>query len=145
MTSPNGTIGRASLDGTGANQSLIAGATLPCGVAVDALPSPPSPPSNEFTLGKPKLNKKRGTANLPLTVHAPGELSLSGNGVMAARAVGVNAVHAQGVVRLLIKAKGAKRRKLNETGKVTVKPKITYTPNGGNPRTQAARLTLRKR
>jgi sugar lactone lactonase YvrE len=32
----NGTIGRANLDGTGANQSLIGGVGTPCGVAVDA-------------------------------------------------------------------------------------------------------------
>jgi hypothetical protein len=32
----NGTIGRANLDGTGANQSFITGANLPTGVAVDA-------------------------------------------------------------------------------------------------------------
>src|SRR5439155_1244390 len=31
-----GTIGRANLDGTGANQSFITGATSPFGVAVDA-------------------------------------------------------------------------------------------------------------
>jgi hypothetical protein len=144
----DGTIGRANLDGTGVNQSFIGGATGPCGVAVDALalaPAPTSPPSNRISLGKPKLNLKRGTATLPVSVPGPGELSLSGNGVMAARAIGVSAVDAQRVVRLLIAAKGAKRRKLNETGKVTVNPKITFTPNGGDPRSRSAKLRLRKR
>ena len=77
------TIGRAGLDGTGVNQGFIAGASGPCGVAVDALtpmtspppasPPPPPLPSNEFTLGKPKLNEKKGTARLPATVPGPGE------------------------------------------------------------------------
>ena len=35
------TIGRANLDGTGADQSLTNTTTVPCGVAVDALPVPP--------------------------------------------------------------------------------------------------------
>jgi hypothetical protein len=141
-----GTIGRADLNATGVNHSFITGATFPCGVAVDAV-SPPSslaPPSNEFALGKPKLNEKRGTAKLPVTVPAAGVLTLSGNGVTAAGVVGAKAVSA-GAVQLLIRATGARRRKLNETGTVTVKPTVTYTPNGGGPSARSTKLTLRKR
>ena len=110
-------------------------------------PSVPSsaPPSNVFTLGKPKLNQRKGTAQLPVTVPAPGELALSGNGVAAAKAVRVNAVRVQTAVRVLIAAKGTKRRQLNRRGKVTVKPKITYTPDGGATATRSAKLTLIRR
>jgi len=38
------TIARANLDGTSPNQNFITGASLPFGVAVDALPPPPPPP-----------------------------------------------------------------------------------------------------
>ena len=52
------------------NQSFISGATDPCGVAVNVPPpaASPAPPSNVFTLGKPKLNQRMGTAQLPVTV-----------------------------------------------------------------------------
>ena len=146
----DGTIGRANLDGTGANQSFIGGAMGPCGVAVDARTSPSaprrpsSPPSNGFNLAKPKLNHKRGTARLAATVPAPGELALSGNGVKAAGAAGTRAVSAPGAVQLLIKAAGMKRRKLNETGKVTVTPRVTYTPTGGDPSARSRTVKLVK-
>jgi hypothetical protein len=141
-----GTIGRANLDGTGVNQSFLTGANFPCGVAVDGLPSPPpSPPSNQFSFGKPKRNLKRGATTLPVSVPGPGGLALAGKGVMAASAVRVNAGRAQATVRLLIAARGGKRKQLNRTGKVTVNPKVTYTPDGGNPSTRSTKLTLVKR
>jgi hypothetical protein len=138
----DGTIGRSNLDGTGANQSFIGGATGPCGVAVDVPPSAtsPAPPSNLFTLGKPKLNQRRGTAQLPVTVPAPGELALSGNGVAAAKTVRV-----QTAVRLVIRASAAKLKRLVQTGRVTVKPKVTYTPDFGDPSTRSTKLGLSKR
>ena len=38
-------------------------------------------PVNTLTAGKPKLNKKKGTAQIPVTVGDAGQLSLSGKGV----------------------------------------------------------------
>ncbi len=148
-----GTIGRANLDGGNPSQGFIGGASAPCGVAVDALtvtpmPPPTSPPSNEFTLGKPKLNERQGTARLAVTVPGPGELALSGNGVKPARtavAGSANTVTAPGAVQLLIKAQAKTRIKLNETGKVAVKPRVTYTPTGGDPSTRSTKLKLEKR
>ena len=51
-------------------------------------------------------------------------------------------VTAPGAVELLIKARGKKKRKLNETGKV--KPNVTFTPTGGDPSTQSRKLKLKK-
>ena len=48
-------------------------------------------------------------------------------------------------MELTIRAKGKKKLKLNDTGKVKVKPKITYTPTGGAPNTQSRKVKLRKR
>jgi hypothetical protein len=104
--------------------------------------------SNSFSFGKSVLNKKSGTATLTVGVPNPGELALSGKGVKPAGAAGAlvaTKVATAGVVKLLIKAKGRKRRKLNETGKVKVKPKVTYTPTGGDPRTQSTKVKLKKR
>jgi hypothetical protein len=103
-------------------------------------------PSNSFTFGKLKRNTNRGTALLTVNVPGPGELTGAGNGVRASGAAVISkTVGAAGDVQLLIKAKGKKKGKLNETGKVKVTPKITFTPTGGMPRTQSRKLKLKKR
>jgi hypothetical protein len=104
-------------------------------------------PDNTLTLGKVKRNKKKGTATLTATVPNPGELTGSGKGVRvasASRAVISKSVTA-GQAQLTIRAKGKKKTTLNETGKVKVKPKITYTPTGGDPATQSKKLKLKKK
>jgi hypothetical protein len=104
-------------------------------------------PSNAFTLGNTTRNKKKGTATLTVDVPNPGELTVSGNGVKAAsagRAETSKEVGA-GPAQLLIKAKGKKRKKLNETGKVKLNVAITYTPSNGDPATQSVKVKLRKK
>jgi hypothetical protein len=114
----------------------------PCGAA-----SAGGKPSNAFTLGAITRNKKKGTATITVNVPNPGELTGSGNGVKASsagRAVISKSVGA-GQAQLLIKAKGNKKRKLNETGKVKLSVAITYTPTGGDPSTQSVKVKLKKR
>jgi DNA-binding beta-propeller fold protein YncE len=103
-------------------------------------------PSNVFSFGKLKRNKKKGTATLTVNVPNPGELTGSGKGAEVARAAGAVTSKAvsTGNVQLLIRAKG-KKKKLNETGKVKLKVAVTYTPTGGDPNTQTRKLKLRKR
>jgi hypothetical protein len=101
--------------------------------------------SNSFSLGKARRNEKKGTATLTVDVPNPGELILSGKGVKRTGAVAAKTVPAAGKVKLVIKAKGKKRRTLNQTGKVKLTAKITYTPTGADPRTKSRKLTLRKR
>jgi hypothetical protein len=79
-----------------------------------------------------------------VTVPGPGQLALSGNGVKAARLAVERAVTAPGAVQLLIKATGKKQTKLNESGTVTVRPRVTYTPTGGDPSAQSRRVKLKK-
>ena len=50
-----------------------------------------------------------------------------------------------GPVKVTIRAKGKKKRKLNETGKVKLNVAITYTPTGGSPSTDSTKVKLRKR
>jgi hypothetical protein len=105
-------------------------------------------PSNSFTVDSITRNKKKGTATLRATVPNPGELSGSGKGVKVAGAAGAvlsKTVSGPGAVKLLIKARGKKKRKLNETGKVKLNVAVTYTPTGGDPATESKRLKLRKR
>jgi hypothetical protein len=104
-------------------------------------------PTNTFTLGTITRHKAKGTATLEATVPNPGDLTVGGKGVKSAgggTAVTSKAVSG-GPVQLTIRVKGKKKRKLNDTGRVKVKPMITYTPTGGAPNTQSRKVKLRKR
>src|SRR5436190_2953723 len=93
-------------------------------------------PVNTETVGKPKLNKKNGTAKLPVTVGDSGNLALNGKGVATVASAGATksvAVTGPGTKTLKVKPKGKTRQKLNSTGKATVKVKVTFTPTGGTP------------
>src|SRR4029077_14288678 len=99
-------------------------------------------PSNSFTPGYPKYNKKTGTARLPVSVPNPGELAVSGKGVRAAAARSAMSVGAPGTVKLPVRARGSKRKKLARTGTVAVKLGLTFTPTGGDPNTRMVKLKL---
>jgi hypothetical protein len=108
-------------------------------------------PSNAFSFGKLKLNKKKGTATQTVIVPGPGILTLSGSGVMkqrgarAARALALaKPVSAAGKVKLLIKAKGLAKSKLDRTGKVKVKVKVTFRPSSGAASSKKKTLKLIK-
>jgi len=101
-------------------------------------------PVNTITTGKPKLNKKKGTAQVPVTVADAGQLTLGGKGIKTAAATKAVAVAGPSTVKLTVKPKGKTRGKLNSTGKAKVKAKITFTPNGGAPNVQTKKIKLKK-
>lgn len=106
-------------------------------------------PSNAFSFGSLGRNKKKGTATLAVNVPGPGTLELTGNGVKAAsaRAVQATTVSAAGSVQLPIRAKGKKKKQLNNSGKAKLNVSITYTPSGdlpGDPNTQSRQVKLIK-
>lgn len=102
-------------------------------------------PTSDFTLKKAK-SKSNGTAVLPITVPNPGVVTVSGGGAAKSSpgAVAAKTVTAAGTVKLKIKAKGVKKRKLARNGKVTVKPKITFTPTGGIPESEFRKIKLHR-
>ena len=102
-------------------------------------------PTSSLTFGAITRNKKKGTATLSVEVPNPGELSGSGKGVKVASAAVTSKAVGPGQATLTIKAKGKKKRKLNETGKVKVNPTITYTPTGGSPSIESAKVKLKKK
>jgi hypothetical protein len=104
-------------------------------------PPPVAAPSNAFTLGKPRLNKKKGTAKEPVTVPGPGEITLTGKGVKGSSLAAGTA----GTVNLPVKPNGKKKRKLNSVGSVKVKVAVTFTPTGGVANSQNRKVTLKKR
>ena len=86
-----------------------------------------------------------------MIVPGPGALVLAGKGLIRQRSTGESGsrvakdVSAAGNVKVTIKSKGRKRGRLNRTGKVKVKAKVTYTPTNGDPLTQPRRIKLIKR
>jgi sugar lactone lactonase YvrE len=141
----DGTIGRANLDGSGVNQAFITGADGPTGIATDALPLPPAPPtaapSGKFRLGKLRLDRKHGTAKLTVRVPGPGRLVLSGKKVQQVKKKATKA----GQVRLPIRPKRAARRQLSKKHRLKVKIKVVYRPEGGTASAKSRRLSLIKR
>jgi hypothetical protein len=103
-------------------------------------------PSNTFSLLGIRRNKRKGTATLTFNLPNPGDLAGSGHGATVASTgvVPSKAVPA-GAATLVVKAKGKKKRKLNETGKVKLTLAVTYTPTGSDPRTQSVKVELKKK
>ena len=96
--------------------------------------------SNEFSFGRVKKNKKKGTAKLTVKVPGPGKLKL-------AKTKKVNGKKKQadtaGKVRLPIKPRGKATKKLKGKGKAKIKAQVTYTPDGGEARTKTKKLKLK--
>jgi hypothetical protein len=134
-------LGSLDLDGKARSQPpCIGGTPVPDIGAYENTPTTAcAKPSNRFKFGKVKRNKKKGTAKLAVILPGPGKLKLSGKGVVG------RSLSGKGTVKLLIKAKGKKKRTLERTGKVKVKAKVTFTPTGGDPNTQAKTVKLEKK
>ncbi|HVO53795.1 MAG TPA: hypothetical protein VMT37_05215 [Solirubrobacterales bacterium] len=101
-------------------------------------PGPPAEPSNAFRFGKVKRNTKAGTAKLTVKVPGPGTLWMRGHGVLTQHRVPSQ----RGTLELLIKSKGEAKRKLDTVGKVLIRLKVTFTPDGGAPLTRVKRIKL---
>jgi len=108
---------------------------------VDDVAIASTPPSNVIKKGKLKLNKKKGTAKLKVTVPGPGVLSTALK--KKVKKTTVNAT-AAGTVTLPLKAIGKGLKTLNKNGKLKLKLPVTFTPTGGTAGTQKFGLTLKK-
>jgi hypothetical protein len=97
-------------------------------------------PTNSFTLGKVKLNKKKGTATIAASVPNPGVVTASGSGVKITTVTATG----PGDLKVAIGAAGSKKRQLRKAGKVKLKAKLTYSPLGGDPSTQSRKLKLKQ-
>jgi streptogramin lyase len=110
-------------------------------------PSPPPPPpngctDNEFSFGKVKRNKKKGTAKLTVNVPCAGDLELAKTKKVKADD---EVAEDEGDEKLKIKPKGKARKRLNKKGKAKVKAKVTYTPERGEPNTKTKKVKLKRR
>ncbi len=101
-------------------------------------------PSNAFTFGKVKKNKKKGTATLVVKLPQPsaGTLTLKGKGLKPQTIQ----IAGQAEVKLKIAAKSkAIKKALRKKGKRKVKADVTYTPTGNTAATQSKTTKLVKK
>jgi len=107
---------------------------------IDAVALTSTPPSNAFTKGKLKLNKKKGKALLGTNVPGAGVLTAV-NGAKGKKAVKLIKAATKkpagaGKVWLPIKPTNAGKTKLEDKGKLPFKVKVTFTPTGGSAATK---------
>ncbi|MGN6275219.1 MAG: glycoside hydrolase family 26 protein [Solirubrobacterales bacterium] len=107
-------------------------------------PSPPGGASapkrvdNSFQLGRLRLNRKLGTATLPVAVPGPGEVSLAGAEPRHRYAP------TAGTVVLRIVPRPAKRRLLRHDGSLRLRLIVTFAPDGGMANSRALTVRLQK-
>lgn len=133
-----------TVQGTGVNASPSVGGSASAPISGAGIPST-VPPSNEFRLGRVKLDRKRGTAQLEAQVPGPGSLRLGGRGVAALpRKKGrARVVSAQGTVFLALGAAGKAQKTLLKRGSVKLRVQVSYLPDGGTQRTKSRNVQLR--
>ena len=100
------------------------------------------PMDNAFSFGKVKLNKKKGTAKLPVKVPGAGKLKLKKTSkVKGASKTATGA----GTVKLNVKPRGKAKKQLKKRGKAKVKASVTFTAEAGEPATKSKKLKLKKK
>jgi hypothetical protein len=130
-------------------RTVVALATAPTGPSLDeamyatsALPlnAASAPPSNAFSFGKVKLNKRKGTATQVVNLPGPGNLALEGKGIK-----GRSEVVAGGSVKLAISPVGKTKRRVSRKHSAKIGIEVTFTPEGGLANNQGKKLTLKSK
>lgn len=105
-------------------------------------PAPPVSPSNSFSFGKVRLNRKKGTATVQVKVPDAGEVI-----VAATRRVKKDGEVAQAnaTLELTIRSRGRALKSLRKKGKVKVMAEFTFTPSGGTAASRSKTVKLIKR
>jgi hypothetical protein len=99
-------------------------------------------PSNDFTVASITRDRKRGTAIAMVNVSNPGVVTIAGKGLKKRPSKNVSVAR---TIQLAIATAGAKKRKLEKTGKVAMTPTMTFFPSGGEPATRTFTVRLKQR
>jgi DNA-binding beta-propeller fold protein YncE len=98
-----------------------------------------------FALGKPVLNRKKGTAKLAVAASGSGVVALVGRALKSkslASGPG-SAAPLSGVI--LVKAKGKALKELRKSGRAKVRATLEFTPTNGSPLLATKSITLRRK
>jgi sugar lactone lactonase YvrE len=101
----------------------------------------PPCPSNAFSFGPSKANKKKGTLTVEVDVSGPGTLTATAGPKIAAA---VPQPSAAGAAQIALKATGRGVKSLAKTGKLKGTLSVTFTPPNGDPNTQSEPVQLAK-
>ena len=120
-------------------------ATVALLVSLVAVPTMAQALTPSLSLGSVKLNKKKGTAKLVVTVNQKGQLKMTCKGVKTIN----RTAGAPGKFKLPVKPKGKTKTKLANTGKAKVSCKVVFTitpPDNYTPSTtsKTKKITLKK-
>jgi hypothetical protein len=102
----------------------------------------PPCPSNAFTIGKVRKNRKKGTLTVDVTVPGPGQLAGSTTKRLSAK---VPQPVVAGTLRVRVKAARKSAKTLRKKGKLRGRLTLTFTPSNGDPNTRSKRLRLDKK
>jgi hypothetical protein len=94
-----------------------------------------------FKVGRPKLNKRKGTAKLPVVLPAGGKLTVGGRGVRRLTRV----VAGSERLKLTVRSRGRPLRKLRKRGKARVALVLSFAPADGASAGQRRPIVLRKK
>ena len=119
-------------------------------------PPPPPPPPNDISVPGGSVTFNNGTFTVPVTVPGPGTLTAGqAPAATTSRAIAAatkklvkrvtKTVTQAGVVKLKMKLTKKGKKVLRKKGKVKVRLAITFTPTGGTPNTEVARITIKKK
>jgi hypothetical protein len=128
----------AKLDGSGGDDLEVRGATL-SGPNFPVAVSWAS--SSTLAVGSPKLNRKRGTATLPVRAPARGTLRLNGMGLVPRR---LQSRRGGERLTLSVVAKGKAKRRLARKGTLKVRARLVFTSTAGIAQVRTKRITLKK-
>jgi DNA-binding beta-propeller fold protein YncE len=93
-----------------------------------------------FALGTPTINRKRGTAKLPVATSGSGVVAFLGRAVKSRTLESASAPLAG---TILVKAKGKSLKGLKKRGRLKAKARIEFTPTNGSPLLATKSITLR--
>jgi hypothetical protein len=98
-------------------------------------------PDNIFKIKRPKRDKNRGTAKLPVLLPGPGKATVSGRRLKRTSKSASKA----GKLNLPVKPKGKLKRRLIRHGSARVKAKVRFKPDGGSAHSESKRVKLIRR
>jgi DNA-binding beta-propeller fold protein YncE len=102
----------------------------------------PPCPSNDFSLGKLRRNKKKGFVTVEVIVSGPGSLAATVGKKLKST---VPQPAAAGTVRVKVAAAGKGVKTLGKKGRLKTNLSVTFTPPNGDPNTKARKVTLVKK
>jgi hypothetical protein len=113
--------------------------------SVDAVSILSTPPNNVFSIGKPTLKKKNGTARIPVFVPGAGTLTVGPASKKKPQKVKFATLSptTSGNFFPVVKPTSAGKKVLKAKGKLKVKLSFSFTPTGGLTSTQTKTVVLK--